>query len=63
MNDNILSTIAGSFTSMVAMITGMIQVETMFEIAVYGLIGGASGMIGKWIIEIIKFKRKKRFKK
>ena len=63
MSDNWISTITGSFTSILAMITGMIKVETMIEVAVYGLIGGAVGMIGKWLVQIVKFKLEKRFKK
>lgn len=63
MNDNWLSTIAGSISSLLAMITGIIQVTTLMEVALYGLIGGALGYLGKWIVQIIRFHLEKRFKR
>lgn len=48
---------------MLGMITGMIRVEAIIEIAVYGIIGGAAGLLGKWIIQFIKHKIEKRFKR
>jgi uncharacterized membrane protein len=63
MNDNFLSTITGSITSLLGMIVGMIHVETMIEVAVYGFIGGAVGLLAKWLIQHIRSKCEQFFKR
>ena len=63
MNENTLTTITGSLSSLLGMILGMIQVGTLLEVAIYGIVGGAAGLLGKWVIQIIKFQCEKRFKK
>lgn len=62
MRDNILATITGMFTSLLSMITGVINVATAFEIVFYGLLGGAAGMVGKWIIQIIRHHTEKKLR-
>jgi hypothetical protein len=56
MKDNIFSWFSGFTLSSISMINGWIQVETLFEVAVYGFIGGLAGMLGKWLIQYIKSK-------
>lgn len=63
MNDNVISAAGGSVMSFIAMICGFIQIHTLIEIALYGLVGGATGMIGKLIVVGIKKSFEKRFKR
>jgi hypothetical protein len=61
MNDNILSTVTGSVTSVLAMITGIIRVETLLEVIFYGFVGGVVGYLGKWVVQVIRYKIEKRY--
>ena len=63
MKDSLLSSITGSGTALMGMITGLINVNTMMEVLIYGVIGGGAGLLGKWFVSIIKFYIEKRFKK
>lgn len=63
MSDKFLSTITGLASSLLAMITGLINVGTLIEVAIYGVVGGAAGLVGKWIVSICKYHLEKRFKK
>jgi len=56
MKDNIFSWFSGFTLSSISMINGWIQVQTLFEVAVYGFTGGLAGMLGKWLIQYIKSK-------
>ena len=60
--DNIFSWFSGFTLSSISMITGWIQVESVVEIALYGFIGGIMGMLGKWLVQHIKLKTKKKWK-
>lgn len=44
------------------MLVGLIQVQTVIEVIFYGLIGGAVGYLGKWVVQIIRFYLEKKFK-
>lgn len=49
--DNFISAAAGTSTTMLAMITGIVQTSGAIEVAIYGLVGGAAGYLGKKIIQ------------
>ena len=54
--DNFFSWFSGFTRSSISMITGLIHVETIVEVALYGFIGGVAGMLGKWLVQHIKSK-------
>lgn len=62
MRDNLLATITGTITSLLSMITGLINVTTALEVIFYGLVGGAAGMVGKWIVQIIRHYTEKKLR-
>ncbi len=49
--DSILSAMSGACTSFVLMITQSIKVDEVFQVFIYGLIGGASGILGKLLFK------------
>ena len=51
--DSLLSAITGTCTSFCLMITQQIQVDEIFQVFVYGLIGGGAGILGKVIIKSV----------
>ncbi|MEZ5195106.1 MAG: hypothetical protein R2764_01505 [Bacteroidales bacterium] len=62
MRDNIMASITGTMTSLLSMLTGLINVTTAIEVIFYGLIGGAAGMIGKWIIVVVRHHTERIFR-
>ncbi|MFA8451683.1 MAG: hypothetical protein ACEPOW_13400 [Bacteroidales bacterium] len=58
-NNNTISIISGSITSIVPITNMVNQNNAIFEVFVLGIIGGASGLIGKLIVEYILKKIKK----
>ncbi len=57
MKSNFLASFSGSFFSLISMVLGAIDVSTMLEVLIYGILGGAAGLIGKsgiqWLGKII----------
>jgi len=61
MKDNLFSWFSGFTLSSISMLNGWIQVQTIFEVALYGFIGGLAGMLGKWLVQHISVKLQKYF--
>lgn len=50
MDDRLLTAMTGGLSSLFGMVTGVIYVDNVIEVAVLGVLGGAAGMIGKLVI-------------
>ena len=62
--DSLLGAITGTCTSFCLMITQQIQVDEIFQVFIYGIIGGASGILGKLILKsVIDFFKKVKIRK
>ena len=61
--DSVLGAIGGTFFSGIAMITQAVKVDELFQVIIYGLAGGAAGILGKLLIKtIIDFFKKLKTK-
>ena len=50
MNDDIIASISGTIASLLGMLLGVINIQVIYEVFLFGLIGGVAGYLGKLLV-------------